>query len=71
VGCEPVIALPPDQAPEALHAVAFVEDHVNVEAAPFLIVLGLAIKLTVGVAAVTDTVADRVTVPPVLWHDSA
>ena len=58
VDCEPVTALVPDQPPEAVHAVALVEDQFKVEAAPFLMVLGLAVKLTVGEGVVTETVAD-------------
>jgi hypothetical protein len=41
-----------------------VDDHLNIEAPPFAIVLGLAAKLTVGAAAVTETVADCVALPP-------
>jgi hypothetical protein len=62
---EPLIALVPDQPPEAVQAVAFFDDHVKVDAAPFATVLGLALKLTVGAGAVTDTVADWLALPPV------
>ena len=65
VDCEPLTALPPDQAPEAVHEVALVDDQLNVEAPPLAMVLGLAVKLTVGAAAVTETVADCVALPPV------
>ncbi len=59
VDCEPLKALPPDQAPEAVQEVALVDDHVRVDAAPLAIVLGLALKLTVAVGVgVTVTVAD-------------
>jgi hypothetical protein len=64
VVCEPVTALAPDQAPEAVHAVAFVEDQANVAAAPLLMVLGEAEKLNVGAGLLTDTVADCVALPP-------
>jgi len=65
VDCEPLMALLPDQAPEAVQAVAFVDDQANVDAAPLLTVLGVAEKLAVGVGAVTETVADCVALPPV------
>jgi len=59
VDCEPLVALLPDQAPEAVQAVAFVEDQVRVEDCPLSIVLGLALSVTCGArAAVTVTVAD-------------
>jgi hypothetical protein len=58
VAWEPVAALAPDQAPEAVQAVAFVDDHVRVEPLPLATVLGLAIRLTVGEGAVTETVTD-------------
>ena len=62
--CEPVNAWLPDQPPEAVQAVALVEDQVRVDAVPLLTVLGLAEKLTVGDGVVTDTVADCVALPP-------
>ena len=52
------MALLPDQAPEAVHAVAFVEDQLSVALLPAVIVLGLAVKVTVGSGCVTETVAD-------------
>jgi hypothetical protein len=58
VASEPFTALAPDQAPEAVQAVAFVDDHVRVEPLPLATVLGLAIRLTVGEGAVTETVTD-------------
>ncbi len=55
----------PDQAPDAVQEVAFVEDHDNVDAAPLATVLGLAVKLTVAVGiALTVAVADCVALPP-------
>jgi hypothetical protein len=54
----PLTALVPDQAPEAVQAVAFVDDQVRLELLPLATVLGLAIRVTVGAAAVTDTVTD-------------
>ena len=55
---EPLVALAPDQAPEAAHEVALADDHVSVELAPLAMVLGLALRLTVGAGGVTDTVTD-------------
>jgi hypothetical protein len=62
---EPLIALLPDQPPEAVHAVAFLEAQVRVELLPLATVLGLALMLTVTVGfALTDTVADCAALPP-------
>lgn len=60
VDCEPLIPWLPDHPPEAAQLVALVADHFKVDVPPLVIVLGLALKLTVGAAAgvVTDTVAD-------------
>ena len=66
VDCDPVMALAPCHAPEAVHEVALLDDHVRVEALPLPIVLGLALKLTVTVGfALTVTVAVWAAVPPV------
>ena len=48
----------PDQAPEAVHAVAFVADQVNVELLPLAMLLGPALRLTLGAGDVTVTVDD-------------
>ena len=56
--CEPLVASPPLQPPEAAHEVAFVDDHVRVEAAPLLTVVGFPVSVTVGVGVVTVTVTD-------------
>ena len=58
VDAVPLTGLLPDQAPEAVQAVAFVDDQLNVDAAPLLSVLGLADSVTAGAGLVTDTVAD-------------
>jgi hypothetical protein len=63
--CEPLSALVPDQAPEAEQAVAFLVDHVNVEAVPESTVLGAALSTTTGGNPETVTVADCVAEPPV------
>jgi len=65
VDCEPLTPLLPDQAPEAVQEVALVETQASVDALPPVIELGLALKLTVGAGAVTDTVADCAALPPV------
>ena len=63
--CEPLIALLPDQPPEAVQDVALVDDHVSIDAPPLATVLGLALKPTVTVGrALTDTVADCMALPP-------
>jgi hypothetical protein len=64
VGDEPLTALAPDQAPEAVQDVALVADHDNVEPLPLATVLGLAVMLTVGAGCATDTVADCTALPP-------
>ena len=61
----------PDQAPEAAHEVALVEDQVKVAAAPLLTVLGLAETLTVGAGLLTDTVVDWAALPSVPVQVSA
>jgi hypothetical protein len=64
VDCEPLVACAPDQPPEAVQEVAFVEDQVNVELPPPATVLGLALSATVGCGADTETVADCAADPP-------
>lgn len=64
VDCVPATAFVPDQAPEATHEVALVEDHVSVALPPLFIALGPTLKVTVGAAALTETVADCVALPP-------
>ena len=62
--CEPLTAIVPAQAPEAVQEVALLADQVNVELLPLATVLGLAAKVTVGAGEVTDTVADCAALPP-------
>jgi hypothetical protein len=64
VDCEPLTDLLPDQAPEAVQAVALVEDQVSAELAPRVIELGLALRETVGAGFLTDTDADCEALPP-------
>jgi hypothetical protein len=63
VDCEPFNATAPDQAPEARHEVALVDDQVSV-ALPFLFTaLGPALSVTVGAAGLTVTVVDCAPLP--------
>jgi len=61
---DPLVALLPLQAPEAVQEVALSEDQDRVELLPLAMVLGLALKLTVGACEVTLTVADCAALPP-------
>lgn len=70
VDCVPVTALLPDQAPEAIHEVAFVTDQVSVALLPLLTALGPTLKVTVGADALTETVTDCAALPPLLVHVS-
>lgn len=56
--CDPLIGLPPDQAPEAVHDVAFAALQLSVELVSLAMVLGVALMLTVGAVDFTATVAD-------------
>jgi hypothetical protein len=60
----PVTAFAPDQPPEAVQEVAFVAVQFNVALLPLVIALGPTLKVTVGAAALMETVADWVAVPP-------
>jgi hypothetical protein len=64
VDCWPLIGLTPDQAPEAVHEVAFAALQLSVELVPLATVLGVALMLTVGAVDFTETVADCVALPP-------
>jgi hypothetical protein len=66
VVCVPDVALVPDQAPEAVQLVAFVDDHVSTEVPPLITLVGLALSETVGCggAAVTVIVTLRCALPP-------
>ena len=64
--CDPLTGLAPDHAPEALQDVALDDDQVNVELPPLATVLGLALRVTVGVCfGLTVTVVDWAALPPV------
>jgi hypothetical protein len=62
--CDPLVASLPDQPPEAVQAVALVEDQLSVALLPLVTVLGAALKVTVGAGEVTETVADWAAEPP-------
>lgn len=66
--CEALTALVPDQAPDAVQEVALVADQLRVELLPLTMLLGLAVKVTVGAAEVTDTVVDWDALPPLPVH---
>jgi len=70
VDCEPLKALAPDQAPDATQEVAWVDDQTSDAALPLVIELGLALTLTVGAGALTETVADCAALPPAPVQDS-
>ena len=59
----PDVDCAPDQAPEAVHVLAFVVDQVRALALPETTVVGLAVMVTVGAGVVTVTIADCVAVP--------
>jgi hypothetical protein len=64
VAADPLVARDPSQPPEAVQEVALVDDQFSVVFAPVSTDPGLAARLTVGAAFVTDTVAVRVALPP-------
>jgi hypothetical protein len=61
---EPAVAFEPLQPPEAVQAVALVDDQVNADVAPLLTVAGFAVRVTAGAGVVTDTIADCAALPP-------
>jgi hypothetical protein len=61
---EPLTALLPDHPPDAVQAVALVDVHERVDAAPLFTVLGVADRLTVGAGVLTETVVDCAALPP-------
>jgi hypothetical protein len=56
--------LTPDQAPEAEHEVALVEDQVSVALPPLVTALGPTLRVTVGIGDLTETVAVWIALPP-------
>jgi hypothetical protein len=57
VDADPLVALLPDHPPDAVHVVALVLDQLRVELAPLATLLGLALNVIVGAAALTVTAA--------------
>ena len=64
VDCEPLGALLPLHAPDAVQAVAFAADHASVALVPLVTELGAALSVTAGAGELTETVADWVALPP-------
>jgi len=64
VDCEPLRALAPDQAPEAVQPVALAAVQFNVALLPLVMALGPTLRLTVGVGDLIETVVDWTAVPP-------
>ena len=62
--CDPLTALLPLQAPDAVQAVAFVADQLSVELVPLVTELGEALRDITGAGEVTETVADCDALPP-------
>jgi hypothetical protein len=60
----PLVATAPVQPPDAVHAVAAVEDHVIVALPPLATVVGAAVIVTVGFPETTATWADCEVAPP-------
>ena len=60
----PEVALSPNQAPEAVQELAFVEDQVSVEDPPLATDAGLAASDTVGAGGNTVTVTVALALPP-------
>jgi hypothetical protein len=58
VAFEPLVAWLPDQAPEAVHEVALLDDQLKVEPLPLDTLVGLALIDTLGGVDDTVTVAD-------------
>lgn len=67
--CEPLVALLPVHAPDAVHDVALVLDHVSVEDPLYATDVELALKVDVGGAAATTRVTLWLALPPEPVHD--
>lgn len=65
VDCVPLTGSVPAHPPVAVHAVAFVDDHVNVALPPLATVVGAAVNVMDGADVPTVTVADCAALPPV------
>jgi hypothetical protein len=60
----PLIAFAPDQPPDAVQLVAFVELQVSIVVPPLVTLVGFALKVTVGTGGVTVTFAVAFASPP-------
>jgi hypothetical protein len=58
----PAVVVAPDQPPDAVHAVASVDDQVKTDVLPLTIELGVALIVTVGTGVVTTSAGPPVTV---------
>lgn len=65
----PTVALAPDQPPEAVQEVAFVDDQVSVDNPPLVTEAGVAVRDTVGGGDEIVTAADALCVPPNPVHE--
>ena len=63
VDCDPLVARVPDQPPDAVQGVAFVEDHDRVALEPLEMLVGLTLSETVGTGADTEIVTDWAALP--------
>jgi hypothetical protein len=71
VDCVPLVALLPDQLPDAVQVVALATDQLKVAAFPVVTELGVAERLIVGAAVdARETAADWVELPPEPVHVS-
>jgi hypothetical protein len=71
VACDPLVAFPPVQPPDAVQVVAWVAAHSRTDVAPALMVVGFAERATLGGVSTTETVAVLVAVPPLPVQDKA
>lgn len=60
----------PDQPPDAVQAMAFVELHVNVEVVLYAMLIGAAFNVAVGAGATVTTAEAAALVPPAPLHVS-
>ena len=67
VDADPESAFAPDQLPDAVQLVAFADDQVSVDAAGEVTDVGEAEREIDGAGAVTDSVADCVSLSPPIW----
>ena len=61
---DPLVGSAPDQAPDAVQALAFFDVQESTEADPLKMLLGPADSTTIGAAELTVTVTDCAAVPP-------